>query len=108
MEAIGRDPGGIAHDFNNALFAIKGYAELLAEDLAPERRAHLDPDEALRSVQAIIDAAARATSLTAGLLTWSPRLVVGKERPEDPPATVPEPLPIGRTRTSSHRDRGRG
>ena len=35
LESIGRLAGGIAHDFNNMLFAIRGYAELLAEDLAP-------------------------------------------------------------------------
>ena len=79
LESIGRLAGGIAHDFNNVLFAIKGYAELLAEDLAPERRQNLDPDEALRSVQAIGDAATRAASLTAQLLAFSRRQVV---RPE--------------------------
>ena len=34
LESIGRLAGGIAHDFNNMLFAIQGYAELLAQDLA--------------------------------------------------------------------------
>ena len=33
LESIGRLAGGIAHDFNNMLFAIHGYAELLAQDL---------------------------------------------------------------------------
>jgi PAS domain S-box-containing protein len=79
LESIGRLAGGIAHDFNNVLFAIKGYAELLAEDLAPERRDRLDPEEALRSVKAIGDAATRAASLTAQLLAFSRRQVV---RPE--------------------------
>ena len=79
LESIGRLAGGIAHDFNNVLFAIKGYAELLADDLAPERRDHLDPEEALRSVKAIADAATRAASLTAQLLAFSRRQVV---RPE--------------------------
>ena len=44
LESIGRLAGGIAHDFNNMLFAIRGYAEMLEEDLAPEHRAELDPD----------------------------------------------------------------
>jgi PAS domain S-box-containing protein len=79
LESIGRLAGGIAHDFNNVLFAIKGYAELLTEDLAPERRDKLDPEEALRSVKAIGDAATRAASLTAQLLAFSRRQVV---RPE--------------------------
>ena len=79
LESIGRLAGGIAHDFNNVLFAIKGYAELLADDLAPEHRDNLDPEEALRSVRAIGDAATRAASLTAQLLAFSRRQVV---RPE--------------------------
>ncbi len=79
LESIGRLAGGIAHDFNNVLFAIKGYAELLSDDLSPERRDRLDPDEALRSVKAIADAATRAASLTAQLLAFSRRQVV---RPE--------------------------
>ncbi len=39
----GRLAGGIAHDFNNMVFAIRGYAEMLAEDLEPERRRRLRP-----------------------------------------------------------------
>jgi hypothetical protein len=76
LESIGRLAGGIAHDFNNVLFAIQGYAELLAEDLAPDRRARLDPDEALRNVEAIGAAATRAASLTAQLLAFSRQQVV--------------------------------
>jgi PAS domain S-box-containing protein len=79
LESIGRLAGGIAHDFNNVLFAIKGYAELLTEDLGPGRREHLDPDAALRSVEAIGNAATRAASLTAQLLAFSRRQVVHPE-----------------------------
>ena len=79
LESIGRLAGGIAHDFNNVLFAIKGYAELLAEDLAPDRRSALDPDEALRNVQAITVAATRAATLTAQLLAFSRQQVVQPE-----------------------------
>jgi PAS domain S-box-containing protein len=79
LESIGRLAGGIAHDFNNVLFAIKGYAELLTDDLGPARRDRLDPEEALRSVEAINNAATRAASLTAQLLAFSRRQVV---RPE--------------------------
>lgn len=79
LDSIGRLAGGVAHDFNNVLFAIKGYAELLGEDLGPARRDRLDPDEALRSLSAINDAASRAETLTTQLLAFSQRQVV---RPE--------------------------
>jgi PAS domain S-box-containing protein len=79
LESIGRLAGGIAHDFNNVLFTIKGYAELLAEDLAPEHRATLDPAEALANVEAITVAATRAATLTAQLLAFSRQQVVHPE-----------------------------
>jgi two-component system, cell cycle sensor histidine kinase and response regulator CckA len=79
LESIGRLAGGIAHDFNNVLFAIKGYAELLTEDLSPERRDQLDADDARRSVEAIGDAATRAATLTGQLLSFSRRQMI---RPE--------------------------
>ena len=43
LESIGRLAGGIAHDFNNMLFAIRGYAELLAAGPHREDRVELDP-----------------------------------------------------------------
>ena len=75
LESIGRLAGGIAHDFNNMLFAIRGYSELLADDLSagPES---FDAAAALRSVAAINDAAERASSLTSQLLAFSRRQVV--------------------------------
>jgi PAS domain S-box-containing protein len=76
LESIGRLAGGIAHDFNNMLFAIHGYAELLAEDLTPTNRASLDPDRALLSVDAISHAAERAAALTAQLLAFSHQQVI--------------------------------
>ena len=76
LESIGRLAGGIAHDFNNMLFAIRGYAELLAEDLSPERRNDLDVDAAARSVEAIEGAADRAATLTHQLLAFSRQQVV--------------------------------
>ena len=76
LESIGRLAGGIAHDFNNMLFAIHGYAELLAEDLASTNRASLDPDRALLSVNAIGEAAERAATLTAHLLAFSRQQVI--------------------------------
>lgn len=70
LESIGRLAGGIAHDFNNMLFAIHGYAELLAQDLASADPARLDPEHLQASVGAISEAAERAATLTAQLLTF--------------------------------------
>jgi two-component system cell cycle sensor histidine kinase/response regulator CckA len=79
LESIGRLAGGIAHDFNNMLFAIQGYAELLTQDLGSADPARLDPGELLISVDAISDAARRATTLTAQLLAFSRRQIVAAE-----------------------------
>jgi PAS domain S-box-containing protein len=76
LESIGRLAGGIAHDFNNMLFAIHGYGELLAQDLAPETWSEFDPERSLRSVNAISQAAERAAALTAQLLAFSRQQVV--------------------------------
>jgi signal transduction histidine kinase/CheY-like chemotaxis protein len=76
LESIGRLAGGIAHDFNNMLFAIRGFSEMLSEDLAPERRPSFDHDLALGTVNAITSAAERAAALTLQLLAFSRRQVV--------------------------------
>jgi PAS domain S-box-containing protein len=74
MESIGRLAGGIAHDFNNMLSAIRGFAELLHDDL------ELDPmppvSELQHSVEAVRGAADRAAVLTAQLLAFSRRQVL--------------------------------
>ncbi len=75
MESIGRLAGGIAHDFNNMLFAIRGYADMLLEDLAAA--GDTISTSALRpGVEAIGGAAERASALTAQLLLFSRRHVV--------------------------------
>ncbi len=76
LESIGRLAGGIAHDFNNMLFAIHGYAELLTQDLVSGDLARRDPERLLPSVNAISEAAERATVLTAQLLRFSRQQVV--------------------------------
>ncbi len=76
LESIGRLAGGIAHDFNNMLFAIRGYAEMLEEDLEPERRTELDLDLAHSNAAAIGTVVDRATVLTSQLLAFSRRQVV--------------------------------
>lgn len=76
LESIGRLAGGIAHDFNNMLFAISGYAEMLAQDLSLAAPVEFDRGAALRSVEAITQAAERATILTSQLLAFGRRRVV--------------------------------
>ena len=55
------------------LFAIRGYAEMLEEDLAPEQRDRLDPDLAHANAAAITNVVERATMLTTQLLAFSRR-----------------------------------
>ena len=69
MEAVGRLAGGVAHDFNNLLTAIRGYAELLVDDLDEHdgRR-----DDAMQ----IIRATDTAGSLTRQLLAFSRKQIL--------------------------------
>lgn len=71
LESIGRLAGGIAHDFNNMLTAIGGYANMLTEDLSPDRRPEPDLAASMRSVVGIVFATERASALTAQLLAFS-------------------------------------
>ena len=69
MEAIGQLAGGVAHDFNNMLTAILGYAELLTEQIGPDKPIGKD----LREIQR---AAERAAVLTRQLLAFSRKQVL--------------------------------
>jgi PAS domain S-box-containing protein len=64
MEAIGRLAGGVAHDFNNQLTIIKGYSELLLQEISA--------DDKLRGpINEILVAATRSADLTRQLLAFS-------------------------------------
>ncbi|HEY5630321.1 MAG TPA: ATP-binding protein [Candidatus Limnocylindrales bacterium] len=78
LESIGRLAGGIAHDFGNMMFAIRGFVELLEEDL------EADPDQfdfttALSNVHGIDEAATRAAALTKQLLAFSRQQAVSPQ-----------------------------
>ena len=65
MEAIGTLAGGIAHDFNNILSAIIGNAEIAATHELPKEH------PALYSIEQVIMAAERASSLVKQILAFS-------------------------------------
>jgi len=69
MEAVGRLAGGVAHDFNNLLTVIKGYSDLMLNELRPGDRLRNEVDEIRR-------AADRAAALTRQLLAFSRRQVL--------------------------------
>ncbi|RMG96730.1 MAG: PAS domain S-box protein [Deltaproteobacteria bacterium] len=68
MEAVGRLAGGIAHDFNNLLTVVMNEADML------QHHARLDPDSTA-SLEAVLDAARRASRLTEQLLAFARRKV---------------------------------
>jgi len=63
MQVVGQMSGGIAHDFNNQLGVILGYADLLSEQDLPENQ--------LKWIKAVQEAANRCAELTKQLLIFS-------------------------------------
>ena len=68
LEAVSRLAGGIAHDFNNLLASIRGNAELIGHQLAPDAPPQAEVSEILRATD-------RAAGLTRQLLTFSRKQV---------------------------------
>jgi PAS domain S-box-containing protein len=66
LQALGELTGGIAHDFNNLMTVIRGSADLL-------RRNNLSEEKKRRYLEAIIETADRAATLTSHLLAFSRR-----------------------------------
>jgi len=64
LEALGTMAGCVAHDFNNILLVIRGFGEMLAEDLAED-------DLKKSYVSDILTAAERAAHLIQSLLIFS-------------------------------------
>ncbi len=72
LQALGELTGGVAHDFNNLMTVIRGSAELLTRPgLTEEKRA--------RYLQAILDTADRASTLTSHLLAFGRRQALKPE-----------------------------
>ena len=69
MEAVGRLAGGIAHDFNNLLTIIKGYNELMMEQIGPN-------DPWWGATEEIGKAADRSANLIRQLLAFSRKQVL--------------------------------
>ena len=69
MEAVGRLAGGVAHDFNNLLTVIRGHAAVSLSAFG------LD-DPLRRSLNEILTAAVKASSLTRQLLAFSRKQVL--------------------------------
>jgi len=63
LESLGTLAGGIAHDFNNILAAIRGNAELAAQDVGPD---HI----AAQSLDEIRKASARASELVRRIMAF--------------------------------------
>jgi len=69
MEAVGQLAGGVAHEFNNMMGAIKGYCDLLVEDVGVD-------DPKYEDIQGIRQVADRVAELTRKLLAFGRRQIM--------------------------------
>lgn len=72
LQALGELTGGIAHDFNNLMTVIRGSADLL-------RRGGLPAEKSARYLDAIVETADRASTLTSHLLAFGRRQALKPE-----------------------------
>ncbi|HEY1604046.1 MAG TPA: PAS domain S-box protein [Allosphingosinicella sp.] len=72
LQALGELTGGIAHDFNNLMTVIRGSADLL-------RRGDLPEGKRKRYLEAIVETADRASTLTSHLLAFGRRQTLKPE-----------------------------
>jgi len=86
MEAIGTLAGGIAHDFNNILGAVIGFTEIAIDSLPPG-------SGAIKSLEKVMVAGFRASSLVKQILTFS-RQSVTERIPLQPAIIIKEALKI--------------
>ena len=72
MQVVGKLTSGIAHDFNNILTIVKGYSELILQDIDRKNPLYEDVNE-------IYQASRRAEILVRRLLTFTKKDIVEKE-----------------------------
>jgi PAS domain S-box-containing protein len=87
MEAIGTLAGGIAHDFNNILGIILGYTQELLNSNGE------DPENRIRNLEVISEAAERGAKVVKQLLTFARKTGV-EHKPLDVNALIRETLDI--------------
>ncbi len=69
LDSLGTFAGAIAHDFNNILAIIQGYTEQVMSELPPNH-------QSLQSLDSVMNASARAASLTQRLLAFANKQVI--------------------------------
>jgi two-component system, cell cycle sensor histidine kinase and response regulator CckA len=94
LDAVGQLAGGLAHDINNSLAIVRGYAELLKDELEPDSAAASD----LAHIQHAVD---RSASITRKVLAFS-RRQAAQPTVLDLTAVVGELLPLLQQSVTPH------